>query len=87
MVQIPSAWALRKDIPMPIVALEKLFKQLESWRQDEEDRRFGDISDCVLAHLRRMIEKSLELVAKHEIGCAFYKPSKRATRQETSSLV
>lgn len=60
---------------MPIVALEKLFKQLEPWGQDPEDRRFGDISDRVLAHLRWVIEESFELEAKHEIGCAFYERS------------
>ena len=57
---------------MAIVSLERMFKQLESWGQDPEDRRFGDLSDLVIQNVKWVLEESFEWEARHRIGCGSY---------------
>jgi transposase-like protein len=70
-------WRCAKErrLPVTIVSLERMFRQLESWGQDPEDRRFGDLSDLVIQNLKWMIEESFEWEARHRIGCSSYERS------------
>jgi putative transposase len=58
-----------------IVTLEKMFKQLEDWGQDPEDRRYGDLSDLVVRNLKWTLEESFEWEARHKTGCNLYERS------------
>jgi putative transposase len=57
---------------LAILALEKMFKQLDSWGQDPEDSRFGDLSTQVTRHLKQVLEESFEWEAQHKTGCSRY---------------
>lgn len=58
-----------------IVSLERMFEQLESWGQDQEDSRFSDLSDLVVNSLKWVLEESFEWEASHRIGCDVYERS------------
>lgn len=58
-----------------IVTLEKMFKQLDDWGQDPEDRRYGDLSDLVVRNLKWTLEESFEWEARHKTGCSLYERS------------
>lgn len=60
---------------MAILALERMFEQLEDWGQDSEDRRFGDLSDLVIENLKRVLEESFEWEARHRVGCWWHERS------------
>jgi putative transposase len=64
--------AQRKETPLAIVSLERMFRQLESWGQDPEDQRFGDLSDLVIQNLKWVLEESFDWEARHHIGCSSY---------------
>jgi transposase-like protein len=49
-----------------------MFKQLESWGQDPEDSRFGDLSELVVQNLKWVLEESFEYEARHRTGCSLY---------------
>ena len=55
-----------------IVSLESMFRQLDDWGQDAEDRRYGDLSDLVIRNLKWTLEESFEWEAQHRIGCRSY---------------
>lgn len=55
-----------------IVSLERMFKQLEDWGQDQEDSRFGDLSDVVVDNLKWVLEESFDWEVTHRIGCDVY---------------
>lgn len=57
---------------MAILALESMFKQLDVWGQDPEDRRYGDLSDLVIRCLKQTLEESFEWEARHRTGCSLY---------------
>lgn len=62
----------RKDIPLAILSLEKMFRQLENWGQDPEDSRFGDFSKLVTQNLKFVLEESFDWEIKHKTGCGLY---------------
>jgi putative transposase len=45
---------------------------MEDWGQDPEDRRFGDLSDFVVANLKWTLEESFQWEARHRTGCHLY---------------
>jgi putative transposase len=55
-----------------IVSLERMFRQLDNWGQDPEDRRYGDLSDLVIENLKWTLEESFEWEARHKTGCSLY---------------
>jgi putative transposase len=55
-----------------ILALERMFGQLEDWGQDPEDSRFGDLSKLVTENLKWVLEESFEWEASHKTGCSLY---------------
>lgn len=57
---------------MAILALERMFKQLDNWGQDPEDSLFGDLSKQVTQNLKQMLEESFEWEARHRTGCSRY---------------
>ena len=57
---------------MGILALDRMFRQLEDWGQDPEDSRFGDLSDLVTENLKWMLEESFDWEARHKTGCSLY---------------
>ena len=57
---------------MAILSLERMFRQLEAWGQDDEDTRFGDLSEVVMDSLRWVLEQSFEWEAQHKTGCRPY---------------
>jgi len=67
--------AIERRLPLVIVSLERMFRQLESWGQDPEDRRFGDLSDLVIQNLKWVLEESFEWEARHRVGCGSYERS------------
>jgi putative transposase len=60
-----------------IVTLEKMFRQMEDWGQDPEDRRYGDLSDVVIRNLKWTLEESFEWEVRHRTGCSLYERSER----------
>lgn len=64
-----------KETPLAIIALERLFKQLEDWGQDSEDSRFGDLSELVVQNLKFVLEESFEWEVRHKMGCSLYERS------------
>lgn len=52
-----------------------MFRQLESWDQDAEDRRFSDLSDLVIQNVKRELEDNFGWEARHGIGCGSYVPT------------
>jgi hypothetical protein len=65
----------RKETPMGIVALERMFKQLEVWGQDPEDSRFGDLSTLVTRNLQWVLEESFDWEAREKAGCSLHERS------------
>jgi len=68
----PTCLGHEKETPLAILSLERMFRQLESWGQDPEDSRFGDLSDLVIRNLKSTLEESFEWEARHKTGCSLY---------------
>ena len=62
----------RKETPLDMLALDRMFEQLRDFGQDSEDSRYGDLSKLVTENLKFVLELSFEWEARHKTGCSLY---------------